>query len=83
MAPPVAILSSCLIAEPEYLLATPSNRIVHNVYSKAQLKVGHEFITLLVFALFSFFCLGEAIRWSTVAGFGLIIAGVAVVFSFK
>jgi uncharacterized protein (DUF486 family) len=83
MALPIAILSSWLIALPEYLLAVPANRIGHNVYSTAQLKVGQEFITLLVFTLFSFFYLGEAIKWSTVAGFGLIIAGVAVVFFFK
>ncbi len=83
MALPIAILSSWLIALPEYMLAVPANRIGHHVYSTAQLKVGQEFITLLVFTLFSFFYLGEAIKWSTVAGFGLIVAGVAVVFFFK
>ncbi len=33
--------------------------------------------------LFSYFYLGEAIKWSTVAGFGLIVAGVAVIFYFR
>ncbi len=53
------------------------------MYSTAELKVGQEFITLMVFMLFSYFYLGEAIKWSTVAGFGLIIAGVAVIFYFR
>lgn len=83
MALPVAIISSWLIALPEYLLAVPANRIGHNVYSTAELKVGQEFITLMVFTLFSVFYLGEAIKWSTIAGFGLIVAGVAVVFYFR
>ncbi|WP_184720125.1 DMT family protein [Caulobacter sp.] len=83
LALPVAILSSWLIALPEYMLAVPANRIGSGVYSTAQLKVGQEVITLLVFILFSYFYLGEAIKWSTIAGFGLIVAGVAVVFYFR
>ena len=83
MALPVAILSSWLIALPEYMLAVPANRIGHNVYSTAELKVGQEFITLLVFILFSYFYLGEPIKLSTIAGFALIVAGVGVVFYFR
>lgn len=83
LALPVAILSSWLIALPEYMLAVPANRIGSGMYSTAQLKVGQEVITLLVFILFSYFYLGEAIKWSTIAGFGLIVAGVAVVFYFR
>jgi uncharacterized protein (DUF486 family) len=83
LALPVAILSSWLIALPEYMLAVPANRIGSGMYSTAQLKVGQEVITLLVFILFSYFYLGEAIKWSTIAGFGLIVAGVAVVFFFR
>ncbi len=83
LALPVAILSSWLIALPEYMLAVPANRIGSGMYSTAQLKVGQELITLLVFILFSYFYLGEAIKWSTIAGFGLIVAGVAVVFYFR
>ena len=83
LALPVAILSSWLIALPEYMLAVPANRIGSSMYSTAQLKVGQEVITLLVFILFSYFYLGEAIKWSTIAGFGLIVAGVAVVFFFR
>ena len=83
LALPVAILSSWLIALPEYMLAVPANRIGSGMYSTAQLKVGQELITLMVFILFSYFYLGEAIKWSTIAGFGLIVAGVAVVFFFR
>jgi uncharacterized protein (DUF486 family) len=83
MALPVAILSSWLIALPEYMLAVPANRIGHNVYSTAQLKTGQEAITLIVFTLFSYFYLGEAIKWTTLVGFGLIICGAAMVFFLK
>jgi uncharacterized protein (DUF486 family) len=80
---PVAILSSWLIALPEYMLAVPANRIGHSAYSAAQLKTGQEAITLIVFTLFSVFYLGEAIRWTTLIGFALIFCGVAMVFFFK
>ncbi len=83
MALPVAIISSWLIALPEYMLAVPANRIGHNVYSTAQLKTGQEAITLVVFTLFSFFYLGEAIKWTTMVGFGLIFCGAAMVFFLK
>ncbi|WP_297511974.1 DMT family protein [uncultured Caulobacter sp.] len=83
MALPVAIISSWLIALPEYLLAVPANRIGHNVYSTAQLKTGQEAITLIVFTLFSYFYLGEAVKWTTLLGFGLIFCGAALVFFFK
>lgn len=83
MALPVAILSSWLIALPEYMLAVPANRIGHNVYSAAQLKTGQEAITLIVFTLFSVFYLGEAIRWTTLIGFAFIFCGVVMVFFFK
>ena len=83
MALPVAIISSWLIALPEYMLAVSANRIGHNVYSTAQLKTGQEVITLLVFVLFSYFYLGEAIKWTTLVGFALIVCGAAMVFFFR
>lgn len=83
LALPVAILSSWLIALPEYMLAVSANRIGHNVYSTAQLKTGQEAITLIVFTLFSYFYLGEAIKWTTLVGFALIVCGVAIVFFLK
>jgi uncharacterized protein (DUF486 family) len=80
---PLAILSSWLIALPEYMLAVPANRLGHQVYSTAQLKTGQEAITLIVFTLFSYFYLGEALKWTTFLGFALIVAGAALVFFFK
>ena len=83
LALPVAILSSWLIALPEYMLAVPANRIGSGMYSTAQLKTGQEAITLIVFTLFSYFYLGEPIKWTTMVGFGLIVCGAAMVFFFK
>jgi uncharacterized protein (DUF486 family) len=80
---PLAILSSWLIALPEYMLAVPANRLGHQVYSTAQLKTGQEAITLIVFTLFSYFYLGEAMKWTTFLGFALIVAGAGLVFFFK
>ena len=80
---PLAILSSWLIALPEYMLAVPANRLGHQVYSTAQLKTGQEAITLIIFTLFSYFYLGEALKWTTFLGFALIVAGAALVFFFK
>ena len=79
----LAIVTSWLIALPEYMLAVPANRIGHGVYTTAQLKTGQEAITLIVFTLFSVFYLGEAIRWTTLVGFGFIFVGVAIVMFFK
>ena len=77
---PLVVLISWLIALPEYMLAVPANRIGSYVYSAAELKVIQEAITLMVFIGFSIFYLGEPLKWSTVAGFLLIAAGVGVVF---
>jgi len=71
---------SWLIALPEYLLAVPANRWGSAVYSPAQLKVIQEAITLVVFVAFSALFLGQPIKLSTISGFGLIFAGVAVIF---
>jgi uncharacterized protein (DUF486 family) len=79
----MAIVTSWLIALPEYMLAVPANRLGHGMYTTAQLKTGQEAITLLVFTLFSVFYLGEAIRWTTLLGFGFIFVGVAIVMFFK
>jgi uncharacterized protein (DUF486 family) len=77
---PLTILISWLIALPEYSLAVPANRIGSFTYTAAELKVIQEAITLTVFIAFSVFYLGEPLKWSTIAGFLLIGAGVGVVF---
>jgi len=56
----------------EYCLAVPANRIGYTVYSAAQLKTMQEVITLVVFAVFSTFYLGEALKWNHLVAFGLL-----------
>lgn len=77
---PLVIAVSWLIALPEYMLAVPANRIGSAAWSPAQLKTIQEVITLVVFVGFSYFYLGEPVKLSTLAGFGLIACGAALVF---
>jgi uncharacterized protein (DUF486 family) len=74
------ILFSWGLALIEYCLAVPANRIGSAVYNPAQLKTMQEVITLLVFAIFSYVYLKEAITWSQGVGFALIAAGAFFVF---
>jgi uncharacterized protein (DUF486 family) len=55
----VAALASWGIALFEYLVQVPSNRVGHQVFDVAQLKIIQEAITLAVFVPFSLFFLGE------------------------
>jgi uncharacterized protein len=75
------ILVSWGIAFFEYVLQVPANRIGHGTFSAAQLKTIQEVITLGVFVLFSVFYLGEAVRWTHLVGFGLILAGAIFIFA--
>ncbi|MCA1953440.1 MAG: DMT family protein [Hyphomicrobiales bacterium] len=77
---PVVILASWGIAFIEYCLAVPANRMGHQVYSAAELKTIQEVITLLVFAGFSVFYLGEKLTPNHAIGFTLICAGAWFVF---
>jgi uncharacterized protein (DUF486 family) len=74
------VLISWSIAFFEYCLAVPANRIGHTVYSAAQLKIGQEVITLLVFALFSVTYLGESLRWNHLGAFVCLIGAAAFAF---
>lgn len=74
------ILISWMIALPEYALQVPANRIGYGEFNAMQLKTIQEVITLTVFCVFSFFYLGEKIRWNHLAGFVLIICAVALIF---
>ncbi len=74
------ILASWGIALIEYCLAVPANRIGHSVYSAAELKTMQEVITLVVFAGFSVWILGEPLTWKHAVGFTLIAAGAGVIF---
>lgn len=77
------ILASWGIAFVEYCLAVPANRMGHEVYSAAQLKTIQEVITLIVFAGFSVFYLGEKLTLNHAIGFSLIVAGAWFVFQGK
>jgi len=76
-----AILVSWMIAFLEYCFQVPANRMGHGQFSVAQLKTLQEVITLVVFSGFSFWILGEPIRWNDWVGFFFI--AVAVFFIFK
>lgn len=76
----VAILGAWCIAFIEYCLAVPANRIGHGMYSAAELKTMQEVITLIVFAVFSVFFLGEKLTVYHGVGFALIAAGAAFIF---
>jgi uncharacterized protein (DUF486 family) len=74
------ILASWGIAFIEYCLAVPANRMGHAVYSAAELKTMQEVITLVVFAGFSVWVLGEPLTWKHAIGFTLIAVGAGVSF---
>lgn len=76
----IAVLAAWSIALIEYCLAVPANRIGYGMYSAAELKTMQEIITLIVFAIFSVFYLGEKITIYHGLGFALIAAGAALVF---
>jgi uncharacterized protein (DUF486 family) len=76
----LVILASWGIAFFEYCLQVPANRLGHLVYSAPQLKGMQEVITLVVFAGFSVWYLGEPLRWNHVAGFGLIVIAAWLIF---
>jgi len=77
----IAVPASWGIAFFEYWLAAPANRIGYGRYSAYELKTIQEVITLSVFAIFAVFYLGEPLTWRVAAGFALIAAGAALVFS--
>jgi uncharacterized protein (DUF486 family) len=74
------IFVSWAIAFIEYCFQVPANRYGHSVFSAAELKTIQEVITLLVFAVFSVWYLGEPLRWNHAVGFGLMCAAVFVIF---
>src|SRR5207244_12925694 len=74
------VLVSWGIAFFEYCLQVPANRIGFGEFNAAQLKTIQEIITLVVFALFSAFYLGEALRWNHVAAFICLVGAAYFVF---
>lgn len=74
------ILISWGIAFFEYCLQVPANRIGHGYYSAVELKTIQEVLTLLVFAGFSVWYLGEPLRWNHLVGFSLLVAACFFIF---
>lgn len=77
----IAALISWGIALFEYLLQVPANRVGHQVFSVAQLKIMQEVITLVVFVPFAMFYLREKLTWNY-AYAGVCMVG-AVYFMFR
>ena len=75
-----AILVSWSIALGEYCFQVPANRIGYGKFTGYQLKIIQEAITLVVFAVFAYFYLGEPMRWNYLASFVCLAA--AVMFAF-
>jgi len=76
----MAVLASWGLAFFEYWLAVPANRIGAKVYSLAQLKVMQEVFSLSGFVLVAWAMFGQRPGWAQLAGFGLIVAGAALIF---
>ena len=76
----LAVLIAWGIAFFEYCLAVPANRIGYGVYSAAELKTLQEVITLVIFAGFAVFWLGEKLTLNHLVGFALIAAGAFFIF---
>jgi uncharacterized protein (DUF486 family)/uncharacterized protein (DUF2062 family) len=77
----VAALASWGIAFFEYLIHVPANRLGHQVFSLAQLKLLQEAVTLAVFVPFAVFYMREKLTWNH-AGAALCLMG-AVFFIFR
>ncbi len=76
----IVILASWGIAFFEYCLAVPANRMGAEVYSAAELKTMQEVITLIVFAGFSVWYLGQALTLNHALGFAFIALGAFFIF---
>lgn len=76
----MAILVSWGIAFFEYSLMVPANRMGSSVYSVVQLKTIQEVITLMVFAGFSAWYLGQPLKWNHYAAFALIVGAAFLMF---
>lgn len=76
----LAIIASWGIAFFEYSLMVPANRLGSSVYSVVQLKTIQEILTLVVFAGFSTWFLGQPLKWNHYAAFALIVGAAFLMF---
>ncbi len=72
----IAIAASWGIAFFEYCIQVPANRLGYSQITLAQLKILQEIITLVVFAGFAVFYMGERLTWNYVAA-SLCMCGAA------
>lgn len=79
----LTILASWGIAFFEYCLMIPANRLGYEQFSAGQLKLIQEVITLIVFAGFSVWFLGEALTWRHAGAFCCLMGAVAFMFAGK
>ena len=75
-----AIAVSWGIALFEYVLQVPANRIGYGAASAYQLKILQEAITFVVFGVFAWFWLGEAVQLRYLVSCGLVVLAVAIAF---
>lgn len=64
----------------EYCLQVPANRWGYGTFTAAQLKILQEVITLVVFAGFSIWWLGESLKWNHLAAAVCLVGAVYFVF---
>ena len=76
----LVILASWGIAFFEYIFQVPANRIGHEFFSAAKLKIMQEAITIIIFCVFSILYLKEDLKWNYLVGFALILLAVFFVF---
>jgi len=76
----LAVLASWGLAFFEYMLMVPANRRGSSVSSVVQLKTIQEIITLVVFAGFSAWFLGQPLKWNHYAAFVLIVGAAFLMF---
>ena len=72
----VAIVVSWAVAFLEYCLQVPANRLGYGIYTLAQLKVIQEIITMIVFACFALWYMGQKVTLNYLWA-GLCLIGAA------
>ncbi|MDP2317086.1 MAG: DMT family protein [Pseudomonadota bacterium] len=72
----IAIAVSWGIAFFEYCVQVPANRLGYSAVTLAQLKILQEIVTLVVFAGFAVFWMGEKLTWNYAAA-GLCMCAAA------
>jgi uncharacterized protein len=63
-------------------LQVPANRIGHEYFSAAQLKIIAEVLSISIFLVFSMMYLKEPIKWNYVVSFACIVAAALFAFAF-